>query len=123
MLVVRGAAWRNKEEAIREMDQLANRLSGVELDSWPLIAVVDDVDRAASSLRNLLWTIFTRIDPASDTFGVDSFFENRHWGCRGPLLLDARIKSHHPPVVEPDPKTEERVEKLFQKGGSLYSLR
>lgn len=123
VLVVRGAAWRNKEEAIREMDQLANRLSGVELDSWPLIAVVDDVDRAASSLRNLLWTIFTRIDPASDTFGVDSFFENRHWGCRGPLLLDARIKSHHPPVVEPDPKTEERVEKLFQKGGSLYSLR
>jgi len=39
--------------------------------------------------------------------------ENKHWGCTGALIIDARIKPHHAPVLEIDPKTKEKVDQLF----------
>lgn len=66
-----------------------------------LIVIVDDSDFAAKTLNNFLWVVFTRSNPAVDIDGVDSFQQNKHWGCRGPLVIDARIKRHHaPPLIE-----------------------
>jgi 4-hydroxy-3-polyprenylbenzoate decarboxylase len=48
--------------------------------------------------------------------------ENKHWGCRGPLIIDARIKPHHAPAVEVDPDVERKINRLFDKGGSLYGV-
>jgi 4-hydroxy-3-polyprenylbenzoate decarboxylase len=68
---------------------------------FPLIVVVDDSDFVARSLANFLWVTFTRSNPAADIDGVGSFFEHKHWGCTGPLILDARLKPQHaPPLVE-----------------------
>ena len=55
-------------------------------------------------------------------YGVDSFITNKHWGCNGPLVFDARIKPHHAPPVEKDAATEKKIDRLFEKGGSLYSV-
>jgi 4-hydroxy-3-polyprenylbenzoate decarboxylase len=66
-----------------------------------LIVIVDDSDFTAKTLNNFLWVVFTRSNPAVDIDGVDSFQQNKHWGCRGPLVIDARIKLHHaPPLIE-----------------------
>lgn len=86
------------------------------------IVVVDDSQFVAESLRNFLWVTFTRTNPAADIDGIDSFTEQKHWGCRGALLLDARIKPHHAPVLEEDPAVTRRVEELAAPGGPLHGV-
>ncbi|HEY2727584.1 MAG TPA: 3-octaprenyl-4-hydroxybenzoate carboxy-lyase, partial [Parafilimonas sp.] len=63
----------------------------------------------------------TRCNPSHDIDGINSFYENKHWGCTN-LIIDARIKPHHAPVLEKDPQTEKNIERLFNKGGSLYGV-
>jgi 4-hydroxy-3-polyprenylbenzoate decarboxylase len=87
-----------------------------------LMILCDDAVFTSASLRNFLWVSFTRCNPSHDIDGVDAFTENKHWGCRGPLLIDARIKPHHAPPVETDPATERRIDRLFAPGGSLYGV-
>jgi 4-hydroxy-3-polyprenylbenzoate decarboxylase len=53
---------------------------------------------------------------------VDSFIDNKHWGCKGSLIIDARVKPHHAPVLETDPETEKKVNYLGAKGGSLHGI-
>jgi 4-hydroxy-3-polyprenylbenzoate decarboxylase len=38
------------------------------------------------------------------------------------LVFDARIKPHHAPPVEKDAATEKRIDRLFEKEGSLFTL-
>lgn len=95
---------------------------GHPLREFPLILLVDDARFAAASLNNWLWVTFTRSNPAADIHGVDSFVEDKHWGCRGPLVIDARIKPHHAPALESDPEVERRVDRLGERGGSLYGI-
>lgn len=86
---------------------------------WPLVVVVDDPEFASANLNNLLWVTFTRSNPAADVHGVGSFSEQKHWGCRGSLIIDARAKPHHAPVLEVDPQTARRVDALAARGGPL----
>jgi 4-hydroxy-3-polyprenylbenzoate decarboxylase len=88
----------------------------------PLLVVVDDSEFAARTLDNFLWVTFTRSDPASDVHGVGAFVERKHWGCRGPLVIDARLKAHMPPPLEEDPVVARRVDHLFARGGPLHGL-
>jgi 4-hydroxy-3-polyprenylbenzoate decarboxylase len=74
-----------------------------------------------AAVNNWLWVTFTRSNPSHDMYGVNAFTEHKHWGCRGPVVIDARIKPHHAPPVEKDPATEQRIDRLFAKSGSLYS--
>jgi 4-hydroxy-3-polyprenylbenzoate decarboxylase len=90
--------------------------------AWPLIVIVDDSDFAAASLENLLWGTFTRSNPAADVHGVDAETRAKHWGCRGPLVIDARLKPHHAPPVEEDPAVTARVDALCFRGGPLAGL-
>jgi 4-hydroxy-3-polyprenylbenzoate decarboxylase len=92
------------------------------LRGWPLVVVVDDADFAAASLENFLWVTFTRSNPAADVHGVDAFVQQKHWGCRGPLVIDARLKPHHAPPVEEDPAVSARVDELCKQGGPLAGL-
>ncbi|MGI9473410.1 MAG: 3-octaprenyl-4-hydroxybenzoate carboxy-lyase, partial [Rubripirellula sp.] len=71
------------------------------LNEFPLVTLVDDSDFAARSLNNWLWTTFTRSNPAVDISGIESRTQDKHWSCRGSLVIDARIKPHHaPPLIE-----------------------
>jgi 4-hydroxy-3-polyprenylbenzoate decarboxylase len=92
------------------------------LRAWPLVVVVDDSDFAAASLENFLWLCFTRSNPAADVHGVEALVHQKHWGCRGTLVIDARLKPHHAPPVEEDPAVSARVDELCRRGGPLAAL-
>ena len=104
-------------------DQLAAYSSSAAGEGEIAIIVAgDDAAFIAASMRNFLWVTFTRCNPSHDMYGIKSFTENKHWGCRGPLVFDARIKLHHAPPVEKDAAVEKRIDRLFDKGGSLYGI-
>lgn len=90
-------------------------------DPVPLIVVVDETGKV-NGLDDFLWTCFTKSDPACDVEGSGSFIENKHWGCTGPLIIDARKKPHHAPELIEDTKTIESIKKLASSGGSLHGL-
>jgi 4-hydroxy-3-polyprenylbenzoate decarboxylase len=94
----------------------------VRLEGFPLIVIVDDSNFVAESLRNWLWVTFTRSDPANDVHGVLSFVSRKHWGCRGPLVIDARMKPYMAPPLEIDPAIARRVNVLFARGGPLHGI-
>lgn len=89
------------------------------LTGWPLLVVVDDAESASARLDDLLWATFTRSNPAADIHGIGAFIEQKHWGCRGSLLIDARTKPHHAPPVVADPDVARRVDALASRGGEL----
>jgi 4-hydroxy-3-polyprenylbenzoate decarboxylase len=87
-----------------------------------LLLLCDDAGFAAANLRNFLWVAFTRCNPSHDIYGINSFIAYKHWGCKGPLVFDARIKPHHAPPVVADAAVEKKIDRLFEKGGSLYNV-
>ena len=95
---------------------------GDPLNAFPLVVVVDDSDYAARTLNNFVWVTFTRSDPASDIYGVGAAVENKHWGCDGSLVIDARRKLHHAPPLEDDPEVEKRIDLLGAPGGPLHGI-
>jgi len=117
-------AFSDYNNAAKEMEalneQLFQRLD--ELKNIPLIIICDDSSFTAASLNNFLWVTFTRSNPSHDVYGIKSFTRFKHWGCEGPMVIDARIKPHHAPPLEKDPAVERRIDKLFSKGGSLYNV-
>lgn len=95
---------------------------GDPIGAFPLVVLADDSEFAARSVRNLLWVTFTRSDPAADLDGVGAFTERKHWGCAGPLVVDARVKPHHAPPLEDDPEVERRVDAMAAPGGPLHGV-
>ncbi len=89
---------------------------------FPLVVVVDRSDFAAASLENFLWTTFTRSNPAADIYGIEPFTRDKHWGCFGSLVIDARSKPHHAPPVVEDPAVSRRVDELAARGGPLHGV-
>jgi 4-hydroxy-3-polyprenylbenzoate decarboxylase len=73
-------------------------------------------------MNNWLWVVFTRSNPAVDVDGIGAFTEHKHWGCTGPLVIDARIKPHHAPPLEDDPTVTKRIESLAVSGQPLQGL-
>lgn len=89
---------------------------------FPLVVIVDDADFTARTINNFLWVVFTRSNPAADIHGLSAFVQQKHWGCSGPLVIDARIKPHHAPPLIDDPETERRVDRLAAPGGPLHGI-
>jgi 4-hydroxy-3-polyprenylbenzoate decarboxylase len=89
------------------------------VNRFPLIVVVDDSEFTARTVNNFLWVVFTRSNPAADVHGIDAFTQQKHWGCRGALVIDARIKPHHAPPLVEDPEVTKQVDALAARGGPL----
>ncbi len=92
------------------------------INRFPLIVVVDDAEFTARTLNNFLWVTFTRSNPAADIYGIEAFTQQKHWGCRGSLVIDARIKPHHAPPLVEDPQVTRRVDALGAAGGPLAGI-
>jgi len=92
------------------------------LESFPLVVLVDDSAFTAKNLSNWLWVTFTRSNPAADIDGIDSFTHQKHWGCRGSLVIDARRKPHHAPPLIEDPNVSRRIDQLAAPGQPLHGL-
>lgn len=123
ILVLTASPFVSYEETHKLMSTLDEQLcSHVELlKNFPMIILADDADFVASTLNNFLWVSFTRCNPSHDIYGINAITENKHWGCKGPLIIDARIKPHHAPPVEKNAAVERSLDKFFNKGGSLYN--
>jgi 4-hydroxy-3-polyprenylbenzoate decarboxylase len=104
-----------------EIARFCDAFTSVDLPfRW--IVIVDDSQFVAESLRNFLWVTFTRTNPAVDISGIESFVHNKHWGCRGSLVIDARLKPHHAPPLIEDPDVSRRVDELAVRGGPLHGI-
>lgn len=108
-----------KDAGYQDAEQLTSYLEKYDLSGFPLILLVDDAPFTAATLNNFVWVAFTRANPSHDIYGVKSFVEHKHWGCHGPLVIDARIKPHHAPPLVEDPKVSAKVDQLFAKGQPL----
>ena len=89
-----------------------------ELNQFPIIVLCDDAAFTAEKLNNFLWVTFTRCNPSHDIYGVNSYTENKHWGCSS-VIFDARIKPHNAPVLVLDEKVERSVDKILKRAGFI----
>lgn len=110
------------ENAEKEIETLNLKLETLNLKGLMLIVLCDDTNFVSEDLNNFLWVTFTRSNPANDIYGVNSYTKNKHWGCKGPLIIDARIKPHHAPPLIKNLDIEAKVDKLHEKGASLHGI-
>lgn len=133
IMVVEAMAFKDQASAVGEMESLTGLLkdqgfavsengAAPACKGFPLVLVVDDAEFTAARLNNWLWVTFTRSNPSHDVYGVDSAMQFKHWGCNGPLVIDARIKPHHAPPLVEDPAVTKRVDALAAKGGPLHGI-
>ncbi|MGL6096669.1 MAG: UbiD family decarboxylase, partial [Fimbriiglobus sp.] len=126
VLVVRGPTHAGNRGAEYHPDlvRLADALAAAPeaLESLPIITIVDDSRFAADTVTNWVWVTFTRSNPAADVLGVNGGTVQKHYGCRGPLLIDARWKPHMAPPLVEDPAVTKRVDALAARGGPLHGL-
>ena len=122
VLAVESPAYVSENETQEQVEILNKHLRSHESDSIPLMILCDDAGFTAENINNLVWATFTRSNPSHDIYGINSFTENKHWGCKGPLIIDARKKPHHAPELIKDPEVEKRIERLGVKGASLHGV-
>ena len=122
VIALESAAFSTYSNAVLEMQSLNHQLINQTLDGVAQIIICDDSNFLSDQLSNYLWTTYTRCNPSHDIYGVDEFVQNKHWGCRAAVIFDARRKPHHAPPVEKDTGIEKKINRLFDKGGSLYNI-
>ncbi len=122
VIALQAPAFINYTEAKVEFTKLDGQLNSnlTSLEGFPFIIICDDANFVSENINNFLWTTFTRSNPSHDIQGIGTFYNNKHWGCNGPLVIDARSKPHHAPPVVVDPATNSKINYLFEEGGSLY---
>ncbi|MGB3800914.1 MAG: UbiD family decarboxylase [Lewinella sp.] len=100
------------------LEPFLRRSAGKELlGKTPLIVVCDDPDFLAADFSNFIWATFTRSNPSHDLHGIDAFTEHKHWGCRGPVVIDARVKPWHAPGLVTDPDMVKRASRILDAAG------
>jgi 4-hydroxy-3-polyprenylbenzoate decarboxylase len=110
------------ERAAQEMEELSRAIQERgSLSSCPMIIVCDDSTFLAENLNNFLWVTFTRSNPSHDIYGVNSYYQYKHWACDN-VIIDVRMKPHHAPPLELDPQVEKNIERFFVKGASLAGI-
>lgn len=110
-LVISGKSF---EAQPRLAEEVAAR--GLEqLKQWPLVVLVDDAD-AITGQTSFLWTVFTRFDPAWDIY-ADHEVKHNKIEYKGPIIIDARMKSQYPAELIP---REDIVKKVSERWSELF---
>lgn len=123
VVAVQGPKFESYMQSKQEMEDFGKAIQEKGgLDSCPMIIVCDDSSFVSETLRNFLWVTFTRSNPSHDIYGVNSYYQDKHWGCDS-MIIDARSKPHQAPPLIPDPSVEKSIDRLFAKGGSLSSIK
>jgi 4-hydroxy-3-polyprenylbenzoate decarboxylase len=116
-MAVEAPAFTANAQGRAEAERFCAAMDEQELSEVPLIVLADDSSFTAATLNNYLWVTYTRSNPSHDIYGVKTFTEDKHWGCHGSLVIDARKKPHHAPELIPDPDVQRRVQELLKKYG------
>jgi 4-hydroxy-3-polyprenylbenzoate decarboxylase len=119
VLVVQ-AAGHTGTDSQADLIRLCDQLPASDwVDAFPLVVVCDDSHFTAHNLDNWVWTTFTRSNPASDIYGIGASMLDKHFGCRGSLVIDARSKPQHAPGLFEDPLVMQRVDARASRGNEL----
>lgn len=120
VLAIQSPAFDSKSRIDPQLRRFCESFSDDDnINRFPLILLVDDSRFVAKTLNNFLWATFTRSNPATDIDGIGASIENKHWGCRGSLVIDARIKPFHAPPLIEDPAVSAKVDAMAAAGGVL----
>ncbi|WP_316805642.1 UbiD family decarboxylase [Pedobacter nototheniae] len=118
VLTLTGKAYQNEVRTKGEMEELNEAFKNQDLTGFPLIVLCDDAKFAAENTNNLVWITFTRSNPAADIYGINEFTVNKHWGCKGSMIIDARKKPHHAPELIKDAELEQKLD--LSKGKAAW---
>ncbi len=122
VIAVETPAFVNAVETRKVLAEINEVLKVYTLSGLMMMVLCDDAEFTAANMNNFVWITFTRSNPADDVHGINEITENKHWGCKGPLIIDARIKPHHAPPLIKDPEVEKRINRLAEKGRSLHGI-
>lgn len=112
VLTIQSGIYQDQHQTEIEMESLNQHLKDLSLEGIALIVLCDDSSFTAENINNLVWVAFTRSNPASDVHGIGAFTTHKHWGCTGPVVIDARKKPHHAPELIKDPVVEKNIERF-----------
>ena len=122
IVAIEGPEFLSYPQAQKQLDELCSEIKARgEMSTCPMIILCDDSSFMSGSLQNFLWATFTRSNPSHDIYGVNSYYENKHWACDN-MIIDARTKPHHAPSLILDPSVEKNIERFFAKGSSLSKV-
>ncbi|MGG1660003.1 UbiD family decarboxylase [Brevibacillus sp. NRS-1366] len=122
VVAIQGPAFSDYAKAQQELQDFSDALKAKgPIPSCPMIVLCDDSTFLSERLNNFLWATFTRSNPSHDIYGVNSYYEHKHWACDN-LIIDARVKPHQAPPLIADPMVEKNIERLFAKGASLGGI-
>ncbi|WP_295069592.1 UbiD family decarboxylase [uncultured Fibrobacter sp.] len=118
------ATLENGNETFRELKEALAHW--VFRENYPWISIIDEGARNAGNgananniLSDFLWLTFTRSDPAQDIYGLDEVVENKHWKCKAPLLIDARVKPQHQKPLTIPTEITEKAKRILKDAGVL----
>lgn len=122
ILVVQGDKFVSYEHEEKVIAAWTEAAKDINFEGIQMIVFVEDVEFAAANENNFVWETFTKSNPAFDIYGIRSFTKFKHWGCNGPMIIDARRKPHHAPDLIKDEAVERRIDRFFAKGASLHGV-
>jgi 4-hydroxy-3-polyprenylbenzoate decarboxylase len=117
VLTIQLPGYTGQVDAMQHVEELSAKVSVSAFDGIALIILCDNSSFTAKSINNFLWVTFTRSNPATDIYGVGSSTKNKHWGCTGPVIIDARKKPHHAPELIKDMEVEKNVNRILKPYG------
>jgi len=89
-------------------------------ENYPWISVIDESALNTDNiLSDFLWLTFTRSDPAQDVYGLDESICDKHWKCKAPLIIDARIKPHHQKQLTVPAEITAKAKQILKDAGVL----
>jgi len=109
VMAIKAPEYVNAADTEKLVLELNNNLGKLEMNGLILIILCDDAAFTAETINNFVWVTFTRSNPAADIYGIGASTKDKHWGCTGPLIIDARKKPHHAPELIKDPEVEKRI--------------
>ncbi|HWK58992.1 MAG TPA: UbiD family decarboxylase [Parapedobacter sp.] len=122
IVAVEAPAYTDEATESSRIETWCHEVRDVDFGGIQLLVLCDDAAFTAANADNFVWITFTRSNPSHDISGVGSFTRHKHWGCLGPLIIDARKKPHHAPELIKDTETEKRVDALGAQGGPLHGI-
>jgi 4-hydroxy-3-polyprenylbenzoate decarboxylase len=117
---VTGSSYHDALTTKHQISSFSEAIKKHDLSGLGLIVLCDDSDFTALNINNLVWITFTRSNPATDIYGVGESVIDKHWGCDGPVIIDARKKPHHAPELIKDLGVEKRVDELLNRSGYTF---
>lgn len=114
VLTLQMEAYTTAAETASDVLELDNALQNTDLSGIAMIVLCDDSAFTALNINNFVWVTFTRSNPAADIYGIGSATHDKHWGCEGPIIIDARKKPHHAPELIKDPVIEANTTRILE---------